>query len=163
MNGCGYNRERRRESLRLVCSESQCTASQVGLWHFASAGILIHYRTAKQQAIYFYYFSFDWLSVIWAGKILGSNVEECCTVLCILYTPPSVQLIPFDWLKKLGHILSHVWRSACSASGLIFCRTLCVAHSNTQGDPPLYWLPQTSMRSAVLATAVEEDEGGRGG
>lgn len=39
MNGCSYDgEERERQSLRLVCSESQCTASQVEMGHFASAG-----------------------------------------------------------------------------------------------------------------------------
>lgn len=48
---------------------------------------------------------------------------------------------------------------------VILYRILCVAHSNTLGDPPLrlYWFPQTSMHSTVLATAVEEDERGRDG
>lgn len=48
---------------------------------------------------------------------------------------------------------------------MILYQILCVAHSNTLGDPPLrlYWFPQTSMHSTVLATAVGEDERGRDG
>ena len=66
---------------------------------------------------------------------------------------------------KVGHILSHVWRSASETSELILRSTLCVAHSNTLGDPPLvvYWFPQTSLLSSVLATAAEDDERGREG
>lgn len=41
-----------------------------------------------------------------------------------------------------------------------FFMNIVVAHSNTLGDPPLrlYWFPQTSLHSSVLATAAEEDE-----
>lgn len=48
MNGW-IKQAQRRESLGLLCSESQCRASQVGMGHFASAVTFIYHRTTKHH------------------------------------------------------------------------------------------------------------------
>lgn len=92
-------------------------------------------------------------------RSIVSVLTDCINML---HTSCSVDY-PFWLTKKIGHILSHVCRATHSASGLILCWTLSVAHSNTWGEPPLSLLvcSRTSWCSAVLATAEEEDEEGR--
>lgn len=89
------------------------------------------------SCIFFFKLLFNWLDFC-TYNILHGCVKECIYVYYTYKLQCRWSLLA-DW--KIGHILSHVWRSACSASGLILCRTLCVAHSNTRGDPPLrvYW------------------------
>lgn len=71
------------------------------------------------------------------------------------HTFSPVQMIPFRLIQKIGHILSHVCRSACWVDPLLNTRALPIA-THEESRLGLF----TDLASAVLATAAEEDAGG---
>lgn len=148
MNGCSHDREREIEpaaGVQWIAKDPWSGGDGSLCFKWFQECIVIN------NIYYIPYFLLYWCFL----ELLNDCVN-------MLHTSPSVDY-PFWLTKKIGHILSHVCRATHSASGLILCWTLSVAHSNTWGKPRLSLLvcSRTSWCSAVLATAEEEDGEGR--